>query len=36
MMHGPVIGGAFAKWTGSAGAVFDFGTVMILVCPAII
>ena len=25
MMLGPVVGGAYAKWTGSAAAAFDFG-----------
>ena len=34
MMLGPVVGGAFAKWTGSAAAAFDFGAAMILMCPA--
>jgi MFS family permease len=36
MMLGPVLGGAFAKWAGSAGAAFDFGAAMILVCPLIV
>jgi MFS family permease len=36
MMLGPVIGGACAKWTGSADAAFDFGAVMALACPAIL
>jgi MFS family permease len=36
MMLGPVIGGACAKWTGTAGAAFDFGAAMILVCPLIL
>jgi MFS family permease len=36
MMLGPVIGGACAKWTGSAAAAFDFGAVMILLCPLIL
>jgi MFS family permease len=35
MMLGPVIAGACAKWTGSAAAAFDFGALMILVCPPI-
>ena len=30
MMLGPVIGGACAKWTGSAAAAFDFGAVVLL------
>ena len=33
MMLGPVLGGACAKWTGSAGAAFDFGAAVILACP---
>ena len=36
MMLGPVIGGACAKWAGSATAAFDFGAAMILLCPLIL
>jgi MFS family permease len=36
MMLGPVLGGACAKWAGSATAALDFGAAMILVCPAIL
>jgi MFS family permease len=36
MMLGPVIGGACAKWTGSAAAAFDFGALMLLACPVIL
>jgi MFS family permease len=36
MMIGPVAGGAFAKWAGSAAAAFDFGAVVILLCPLIL
>ena len=36
MMLGPVIGGACAKWAGSAGAAFDFGAAMILACPVLL
>jgi predicted MFS family arabinose efflux permease len=32
MMLGPVVGGALAKWTGSAAAAFYFGAVMLLAC----
>ena len=32
MMLGPVIGGACAKWTGSAAASFDAGAAMVLLC----
>jgi MFS family permease len=33
MMLGPVAGGAYAKWAGTASAAFDFGAVMVLACP---
>ena len=36
MMLGPVAGGAFAKWTGSAAAAFDFGAAMALLCPVLL
>jgi MFS family permease len=36
MMAGPVIGGACAKWTGSAGAAFDFGAVVLVACPPLL
>jgi MFS family permease len=36
MMLGPVIGGAYAKWIGSAGAAFDFGAAVLLACPVIL
>ena len=36
MMLGPVIGGACAKWAGSAAAALDFGAAMVLVCPVIL
>jgi MFS family permease len=36
MLLGPVIGGVFAKWTGSAAAAFDFGAAMILLCPVVL
>jgi MFS family permease len=36
MMLGPIIGGACAKWTGSAAAAFDFGAVLLLACPLIL
>jgi MFS family permease len=32
MMLGPVVGGAFAKWSGTAAAAFDFGAVAVLLC----
>jgi predicted MFS family arabinose efflux permease len=36
MMLGPVIGGACAKWAGSAAAAFDFGVVALLACPLLL
>jgi len=36
MMSGPVVAGACAKWTGSAAAAFDFGAVLLLLCPLIL
>jgi len=36
MMLGPVAGGAVAKWAGQAGAAFDFGAAMMLVCPVLL
>jgi MFS family permease len=36
MMLGPIIGGAAAKWQGSAAAAFDFGVVVLLACPLLL
>lgn len=36
MMIGPIIGGAAAKWQGSATAAFDFGALVLLVCPLLL
>ena len=36
MMLGPVIGGAAAKWTGSAGTAFDAGALALLACPLLL
>ncbi|HEY3680955.1 MAG TPA: MFS transporter [Bradyrhizobium sp.] len=36
MMLGPVGAGAAAKWIGNAIAAFDFGAVMMLVCPVLL
>ena len=36
MMLGPIIGGAAAKWTGSAAAAFDFGALVLLACPVVL
>ena len=35
MMLGPVVGGACAKWFGSAAAAFDFGAAVLLACPVL-
>jgi MFS family permease len=36
MMLGPIIGGACAKWTGSASAAFDFGALALMACPLLL
>lgn len=36
MMLGPVIAGAAAKWTGSAGAALDFGAAALVLCPLLL
>jgi len=36
MMLGPVVGGALAKWTGSAAAALDFGAALLVACPALL
>jgi MFS family permease len=36
MMVGPVIGGACAKWAGSASAAFDFGALVLAACPLLL
>jgi MFS family permease len=36
MMLGPIIGGAAAKWTGSAAAAFDFGGLALVACPVLL
>jgi MFS family permease len=36
MMLGPGIGGACAKWAGSAAAAFDFGAAAVLACPVLL
>jgi predicted MFS family arabinose efflux permease len=36
MMLGPVLGGACAKWAGSAAAAFDFGAAAVLACPVLL
>jgi MFS family permease len=36
MMLGPVLAGICARWTGSAGATFDFGATLLLACPALL
>jgi predicted MFS family arabinose efflux permease len=36
MMLGPVIGGACARWSGSAAAALDFGAAALLACPPLL
>lgn len=36
MMLGPLIGGALAKWAGSAAAALDFGAALALACPLLL
>jgi predicted MFS family arabinose efflux permease len=36
MMLGPVVGGAFAKWTGGAAITLDFGAILLLACPVLL
>ncbi|MGB6240501.1 MAG: MFS transporter [Bradyrhizobium sp.] len=36
MMLGPAVGGALAKWTGSAAITLNFGAVLLLVCPVLL
>ena len=36
MMVGPIIGGAAAKWEGSAAAAFDFGAIAVMACPVML
>ena len=36
MMLGPAVGGALAKWTGSAAITLDFGAALLLVCPVLL
>jgi MFS family permease len=36
MMLGPIVGGAGAKWTGSAAAAFDFSAAVLLACPLLL
>jgi MFS family permease len=36
LMLGPMLGGACAKWAGSAGAALDFGAATILACPVLL
>jgi len=36
MMLGPVVGGACARWSGSAAAALDFGVAALLACPLLL
>jgi MFS family permease len=36
LVLGPVLGGKYATWAGNAGAAFDFGAAVLLICPVIL
>lgn len=36
MMLGPIVAGSTAKWTGSAAAAFDFGALVLVICPLLL
>jgi MFS family permease len=36
MMLGPIIAGNAAKWSGSAAAAFDFGALVLVICPLLL
>ena len=36
MMLGPIVGGACAKWIGSAAAALDFGAAVLIACPLLL
>jgi MFS family permease len=36
MMLGPPLGGAYANWTGTVGAAFDFGAVLLVICVVLL
>jgi hypothetical protein len=36
MMVGPMIAGSAAKWSGSAAAAFDFGALVLVMCPPLL
>jgi MFS family permease len=36
MVIGPMIAGAAAKWSGSAAAAFDFGALVLVICPVLL
>jgi predicted MFS family arabinose efflux permease len=36
MMLGPMLGGAAARWSGSAAAAFDFGALVLVACPLLL
>ena len=36
LVLGPALGGKYATWAGSAGAAFDFGAAVLLICPVIL
>ena len=36
LVLGPTLGGKYATWAGSAGAAFDLGAAVLLICPVIL
>ncbi len=36
LVLGPTLGGTYATWAGSAGAAFDLGAAVLLICPVIL
>ena len=36
LVVGPTLGGKYATWAGSAGAAFDLGAAVLLICPVIL
>ncbi|MFL6819179.1 MAG: CynX/NimT family MFS transporter [Bradyrhizobium sp.] len=36
LVLGPTLGGTYATWAGSAGAAFDLGAAVLLICPAML
>ena len=36
LVLGPTLGGRYATWAGSAGAAFDLGAAVLLICPVML